>query len=103
VAGNFWEQLRFTDNISKGDVASLSQEQKTLLDAMLQTLSRTLALSDLRAQHYALHGLGHLHHPDVRNIVQRYLAKHRHDLPLDAVHWIETCRERARLRNAISA
>jgi hypothetical protein len=31
VAGNFWEQLRITDNISKGDVASLSQEQKTLL------------------------------------------------------------------------
>lgn|ERR1700687_783707 len=93
VASNFWEQLRFTDNISKGHVASLNQEQKMLLDAMLQTLSRTLALSDKRAQQYALHGLGHLHHPDVRNTVQRHLDKQRNELPLDAVRWVETCRD----------
>lgn len=93
MAGNFWQQLLFTDNISEGDVSSLNQEQKTLLDAMLQTLSRTLALSDQRAQQYALHGLGHLHHPDVRTIVQRYLDKHRHELPLDTVRWVETCRD----------
>ena len=75
VAGNFRQQLRFTGDISEGDVSSLNQEQKTLLDAMLQALSRTLALSDQRAQQYTLHGLGHFHHPDVRSIVQRYLDK----------------------------
>jgi hypothetical protein len=93
VANNFWQHLHFTYNIAEGDVQSLNQEQATLLDAMVQTLSRTLALSEQRAQAYALHGLGHLHHPAVRNIVQRYLDKHGKELSLDAVRWVETCRD----------
>lgn len=92
-ASSFWQHLSYTRNITEGDVSSLNQEQATLLDAMLQTLSRTLALSDQRTQGYALHGLGHLHHPDVREIVQRFLDKHGKQLSPDAVRWVEMCRD----------
>jgi hypothetical protein len=60
---------------------------------MFQTLSRILALSDPRAQEYALHGLGHLHHPEVRNLVQGFLDKHRDEFPPEGIRWVEQCRD----------
>jgi hypothetical protein len=93
LAGNFWEHTHFIDGIAEGDVASLNQEQASLLGAILETLSRILALSDRRTQEYALHGLGHLHHPDGRVIVQQFLDKHRNEMSIDAIRWVEECRD----------
>ncbi len=93
VASSFWQHVHFVNKIGEGDVASLNREQTSLLGAMFQTLSRILALTDRRTQEYSLHGLGHLHHPDVRNVVQRFLDSHRNELSVDAIRWVEECRD----------
>jgi len=90
VAGGFWQDL---PNIKPGDIKALNEEQNTLLDTMFETLSKILALPDERTQGYALHGLGHLHHPGVRQIVQRYLDSRRHELEADGIKWVEKCRD----------
>lgn len=48
-------------------------EDLLLQDAMFQTLSRILSLDSGTCQAAALHGLGHLHHPDTVNLVARYI------------------------------
>jgi len=93
VTSSFWEHLHFTDKIAEGDVLSLNDEHMALLGAMFQTLSRILALSDSRARESALHGLGHLHHPEVRNLVQGFLDKHRDEFPPEGILWVEQCRD----------
>lgn len=93
VAGGFWQQLYFDEKITDGNVAALNQEQRAVLDTMFETLSRMLLLPDARTQHCALHGLGHLHHPGTRDLVQRYLDENRDQLTPDGLRWIEKCRD----------
>jgi len=91
VASSFWEQL--IGRIEEGNVAALNTEQRELLDAMFETLSKLLLLPDERTQGYALHGLGHLHHPGVQKLVQKFLDEHRHKMSDDSIRWIEMCRD----------
>lgn len=93
VASGFWDQLQFDRDTPEGDSASLDGEHKALLDAMFETLSRILSLSDGRTQMFALHGLGHLHHPGVYDLVQRYLDEHRSEFTAEGVAWVERCRD----------
>ena len=93
VASGFWEQMDFELKINQGDTLSLNAEHRALLDAMFETLSKILALPDLRTQGYALHGLGHLHHPGVRDLVQHFLDEHRQDLTAEGIDWVEQCRD----------
>jgi hypothetical protein len=41
---------------------------------MFATLGKILAVPSESCQTAALHGLGHLHHPDTNELVQSYLA-----------------------------
>ena len=93
LAKSFWENLHFNGSVAEGDLRYLNEQQKTLLDSMFETLSRILGLPDHRSQECALHGLGHLHHPDSPVIVQHWLDKHRQELSLDAIHWVEQYRD----------
>jgi hypothetical protein len=93
VASGFWDQMYFDHKIADGDVAALTGEQKALLDEMFDTLSRILALPDWRTQACALHGLGHLHHPGVRDRVQRFLDENRAELSPEGIAWVERCRD----------
>jgi len=93
VASGFWEQIHFDLKIDKGDVLSLKAEHRALLDAMFETLSNILALPDPRTQGFALHGLGHLHHPGVRDLVQRFLDDHGKDFTPEGIQWVERCRD----------
>jgi hypothetical protein len=45
-------------------------------DVMFQTLVRILSLDSETCQTAALHGLGHLHHPETKTLIDRYLAEH---------------------------
>jgi hypothetical protein len=49
-------------------------EDLWMQDAMFETLAQILDLPSLECQRAALHGLGHLHHPDTETLVLRYLA-----------------------------
>ena len=93
IATGFWEYVDFTEKIAEGDVTRLSREQLALLDSLFETLSKILALPDWRTQQFALHGLGHLHHPGVRGLVQNFLNRHRPDLSPEGMLWIEQCRD----------
>jgi hypothetical protein len=91
--GGFWSDLQVRSGIEEGDVAKLNNESRTLLNAMFETLQQILELPDPRTQSAALHGLGHLHHPKVRELVQRYIHAHRKELSSEGLKWIEQCRD----------
>jgi hypothetical protein len=42
-------------------------------DVIFETLNRILRLDSVPCQTAALHGLGHLHHPDTERVIEQYL------------------------------
>jgi len=101
---SFWCQMDFFDwsrppgapasrRIREGEVSKLNSNSRALLDAMFETLQRILELPDRRTQKFALHGLGHVHHPGVRDLVQKYINDNRADLTDDGLKWMEQCRD----------
>jgi hypothetical protein len=88
VLGSFWKREGFGS-----DPAQLSVQSKALLDTAFETLCAILEVPDERCQEYALHGLGHLHHPQVASIVQRFIEVHRSELEPGELAWLEQCRD----------
>lgn len=78
-----WEQL----------YRQVDADHRALLDETLQVLKRILQLDDICCQGAALHGLGHLHHPEGWQLVQEYIQRHRSTLTEDAIAWMRTCRD----------
>lgn len=74
----------------RGDPSKLDTESRLLLDAMFETLSRILEIQVRETQRCALHGLGHLHHPGVHDLVQRFIETSGAELGLK---WLEQCRD----------
>lgn len=74
------------------DYAGLDADGRVLLDVAFETLCSILALDDVRCQEYALHGLGHLHHPEAPARIEEFIVAHRVDLSADQVAWLEACR-----------
>jgi hypothetical protein len=50
-------------------------EDAEMQDVMFETLAKILQLPSFYCQRDALHGLGHLHHPDTGELVQSYIAR----------------------------
>jgi hypothetical protein len=74
----------------RGDPSKLDTESRVVLDAMFETLSRILEIPDRETQRCALHGLGHLQHPGVHDLVQRFIETSGAELGLK---WLEQCRD----------
>ena len=55
-------------------------EDADLQDAFFKVLSRILLLDSTFCQGAALHGLGHLHHPDTKGLISQYIQQ-RPSLP----------------------
>ena len=51
-------------------------EDQELQDILFQTLARLLALGSDVCQGAALHGLGHLHHPETQGLIERFIDEH---------------------------
>lgn len=49
-------------------------EDASMQDVMFETLARILNLASPRCQGDALHGLGHLHHPETEQLIAKYIA-----------------------------
>jgi hypothetical protein len=62
-------------------------------DLILDVLERILNLGEQRCEEAALHGLGHLCHPEGARIVQQYLDQCRDDLTKEGIQWVEACRD----------
>jgi hypothetical protein len=90
VVTGFWAR---EGQFESPDPQQLSPESTALLDAVFETLKQILDTPDPRTQGYALHGLGHLHHPGVRELVQGYLVQNKDRFTEEHVHWIEQCRD----------
>ena len=51
-------------------------EDGIIRSTIFETLSQMLKLASLDCQGAALHGLGHLHHPDTEQVIMTYLETH---------------------------
>jgi hypothetical protein len=51
-------------------------EDLELQDMFFQTLAKVLAIDSWTCQGAALHGLGHLHHPQTKEVVERFIEEH---------------------------
>jgi len=51
-------------------------EDSELQDVFFRTLTKVLAIDSWICQGAALHGLGHLHHPDTENLIGRFIEEH---------------------------
>jgi hypothetical protein len=51
-------------------------EDAKLQDIFFRTLAKVLAIDSWICQGAALHGLGHLHHPNTAELVDRYIEQH---------------------------
>jgi hypothetical protein len=91
VLHGFWTPPRpFVAGTYRGDASKLDSESLVLLDVMFETLKRILDLPHTETQRCALHGLGHLHHPEVHDTVQHYIDANKSEFPLA---WLEQCRD----------
>ncbi|MGE5322451.1 MAG: hypothetical protein ACM3SW_06295 [Actinomycetota bacterium] len=90
IVTGFWAQQRQFD---EPDVSQLDPDSITLLNTIFETLTQILDVPDPRTQGYALHGLGHLHHPGVRGLVQHYIEQNKDRFTEEHVQWIEQCRD----------
>ncbi|MGB8495581.1 MAG: hypothetical protein WCE53_14365 [Candidatus Acidiferrum sp.] len=91
VLDGFWTPPKpFVAGTYRGDASRLDLESRILLDVMFETLKRILDLPHTETQRCALHGLGHLHHPEVRDTVQHYIDANKSEFRLA---WLEECRD----------
>jgi hypothetical protein len=51
-------------------------EDLELQDMFFQTLAKVLAIDSWICQGAALHGLGHLHHPQTKELIERFIDEH---------------------------
>lgn len=51
-------------------------EDSELQDIFFRTLIKVLAINSWTCQGAALHGLGHLHHPDTGEVISRFINEH---------------------------
>ena len=70
----WWDSLAY-DWHCGNRVRAKGGEDKLMQDVMFETLSKILQLPSEESQAAALHGLGHLHHPDTSDLIVEYLAQ----------------------------
>jgi hypothetical protein len=94
ILHDFWARQAVEQRSEGGGRSRLDTESRLLLDVMFETLKRTLDLPDWNSQECALHGFGHLHHPDVSRTVQDFIDGHKSELTEQRLRWVEECRDR---------
>lgn len=93
VCSSFWSHRTYEKKLKAEDYSLLSAGDKALADVMFEILVDILELEDDRTKSCALHGLGHLHHPGVRNTVQGFIDSHRDQIDERGLLWLEQCRD----------
>lgn len=93
VCSSFWFERTYERQLRSEDYNLLDKQDRALVDAMHETLVQVLTVDDDRTKSCALHGLGHLHHPAVRETVQKYIDDNRTELTEQGLRWLEQCRD----------
>ena len=90
----FWFDQTYHKKLPSENYADLNGDDKQVVDAMFGTLTKILELDDDRTKGCALHGLGHLHHPGVAAVVQRFMdSLPEESKSAESLHWMEQCRD----------
>ena len=71
----FWDSLGYGYGHGTRHPAT-DVEDRRIQETMFLTLQQILGIDSLPCQHAALHGLGHLRHPDTGTVVMKYLEHH---------------------------
>lgn len=87
----WWDLL--LDGFYLYEMDSKDDEAQEIENKILETLSSILQIEDMRTQYYALHGLGHLKHPNARALVAQYVEVHGSEWDVEGRKWLETCRD----------
>jgi hypothetical protein len=91
ILHGFWDSSRpVIAGTWRGDPSKLDAESRILLDVLFETLTRILAIPNRASQLSALHGLGHLYHPQVHDAVQQFIDTNP---PGFSLKWLEQCRD----------
>lgn len=111
VAGDYWRCVNikyksdeimarvFSENYENLPVVpdisweEISDEERAILNQMLTTLTEILALGEVRCEQYALHGLGHLPHPERAQTVQKFIDENADNRTNEALEWMKRCRD----------
>jgi hypothetical protein len=72
--GMWWDSLAFDWECGNRSRSNGGEDQ-LMQDVMFATLARILDLQSESCQAAALHGLGHLHHPETAQLIQGYLGR----------------------------
>ena len=73
--GMWWDSLCYDWHCGNRD-RNRGGEDLELQDIFVQTLARVLAIDSWICQGAALHGLGHLHHPETKELIEQFLDEH---------------------------
>ena len=85
----WWDSLAFdfydSERRNRDD-----EETRVIQDAMFSTLKKILEIDATHCQYAALHGLGHLRHPDTEQVINNYLKIHP-ELTKDEKEYANAC------------
>jgi hypothetical protein len=71
----WWDALCY-DWECENRLREIGGEDRQVQDVMFESLSAILYLESQHRQMAALHGLGHLHHPETQTFIDKYIADH---------------------------
>jgi hypothetical protein len=71
----WWDSLCYDWHSGNRDRKRGGEDQR-LQDVLFETLAQILLVDSETCQTAALHGLGHLHHPDTPALIENYLNEH---------------------------
>ena len=72
----WWDSLAYDWHCGSRSRANRGEDE-LMQDVMFETLSKILELDSPACQRAALHGLGHLHHPDTEPLIRRYIERNK--------------------------
>jgi hypothetical protein len=72
-------------------IRKFTPDEEAIFETLLATLERILAVPNEVSQYSALHGLGHLHHPRVKEIVTEFAKTQARHWPDKDKLWLQQC------------
>ncbi|HIA52851.1 MAG TPA: hypothetical protein EYN91_12310 [Candidatus Melainabacteria bacterium] len=90
TSSNMWWDCISSSNQVGWRSQSVLDDNMKIQDVMFETLSKILYLESEECQGAALHGLGHLRHPNTETVIRDWIAT-QPDLPEDDLEFAEAC------------
>jgi hypothetical protein len=95
----WWDLILHTNGLSKRPTdyrlghVQLTEDEECIIDAIYRTCSRILEIPHRGCQWSAIHGMGHLYHPEMPARLQQFLDEHREELSEQDIVWVQAAAE----------